>query len=100
MDNNVKFFTKLRSLLYIYFEFHNLSRIEELDDLTQDCLTDIESSYRNMIGVYNRRAIKGIIEDMYFESGLVSNNWGGLDEALNVVVDEFVSYCNYIKSSD
>lgn len=98
MDNSTKSFIKLRGLLYTYFEFSYVSRIEDLDDFTQDCLTDIESSYRTM-GSYSRLAIKGIIENMYFESGLVTNDWGGLDEALDVVVFEFINYVNYIRSS-
>ena len=85
MDINVKKFIKLRSLLYIYFEFYGLKRIEDLDDFTQGCMTDIESSYFSSGEMYSRRALCRIIENHYYESNFIVDSWGGLEEALNVV---------------
>lgn len=100
-NEDIKLFLKLRSLIYIYFEFQNISKVtigsnsresNLLDNFTQFCLSDIESIYRKNKKSLTKPKIVDVLKDHYYDSDLCLEDWDGVDVAAMDVAEEFYYY--------
>lgn len=100
-NEDIKLFLKLRSLIYIHFEFHDISKVtigsnggesNLLDNFTQFCLSDIESIYRKNKKSLTKPKIVDVLKGNYYDSDLYLEDWDGFNMAAMDVAEEFYYY--------